>query len=597
MIQKMRESIGLGLATERFGGSFFGNGATFGGVIAYKGPRPPELSDKNYRDALNAEHQGVDRAHKLLALYNDATYTRLGIPPDEAQFLETRTFQIDEVARWFNVPPHKLKNLLRSTNNNIEHQNLEYYIDCLSPWTNKWDQELEYKLIASSERNLQCIEHVTEGLLRADTAARGAFHTARFSTGSITPNEIRIVENQNPIAGGDTAFVQSGFIPLSKVEAWWQAEIDLKEADAEAKRRPPPTPVAPAADPAMAEKVRQLEDDLVLARKKAQDEEDAKDRVVADLLARTAELATEQAIRSTDARAIADLIAQAALLGTDLANATQHVATVQQQTIEADTRASEAIAVMEGAVLRATTAEDRVGLAVADTAAVAQQRDHAVARAVAAETAQQALTAQVATHDAVVQELRTQVAQLAADVAAGVADVVAVRVELATVQQQLDERERAQRGIEETLATRAAALTAAHTRIAEVTVAVRAAVVDDLTSLIGHESDRARAKQASPEKLRKWIEDFYTGDFTERCRAILRPSVKAWVVCTQHPEPVEHVLDLLVAQHVEQSVRQLRAVANESDQESLAPALEKVLRRWEASRAETLADRILKEAA
>lgn len=301
VIAKMRESVGLGLAAERFGGTFFGNGASFGGVISYPNAKPPELSDKNYRDSLNAQHQGVDRAHKFLALYNGATYSRIGIPPNDAQFLETRQFQVDEIARWFNLPPHKLKELMRSTNNNIEHQNLEYYIDCLAPWLERWEQELCEKLISPLERNQQEIEFVAEGLLRGDATSRGEFYSKQFSVAGVKPNEIRASENRNPVAGGDDAFVALNVIPLRLSAAYFEASIDAMKAKAEADRRPPPEPApAPVADPSKQREIELLTEARDLARRVAQEAEDAKDRIAAELAERDRQWAEERAQREQD---------------------------------------------------------------------------------------------------------------------------------------------------------------------------------------------------------------------------------------------------------------------------------------------------------
>ncbi len=539
VIQKMRESIGLGLAAETFGGTFFGNGTQFGGIFKHP-TRLTEGARKNFIESMNARHQGPQNAHKFMVVEEGMEFSKLGVDPDHAQFLETRIFQLDEVARWFNVPPHKLKNLLRSTNNNIEHQNLEYYIDCLSPWTNKWDQELEYKLIAPSERNLQEIEHVTEGLLRADMAGRGTFFQARFNTASMTPNEIRKIENQNPIPGGDTPFVQLGFVPLSMVEAYYEAEIDGKKAEAEAKRRPPPTPVAP--DPATEQKMRALEDERDLARKVAQEAEDARD------------LALNMAKVAVEAKDLANARLAEAVI--------EHRDVVEAVRAEKDTELSEERSKREAVEASRLKTVDTCDLidgwrikAVEEAAARTRERDAALAT---------------------VEKLTNQTQGLSLDVTVAQRDIVAA-----------EKREEA--------ALQSAAR--AQQRIVDVTVATRAAVIDRLSYMVEHESDRARAKQQSPDKLLKWAGEFYSGDYPDKLRAILRPSVKAWAVCVNHPEPVEHVLDLLVGQHVEQSVRQLRTVAEENDQETLAPALEKVLRRWEATRAETLADRVLKEAA
>lgn len=204
VVHAARESLGLAVATEKFGATFFGNGATFGGVISYPGPKPPELSEKGYREQIEARHQGVDRAHKVLALYNGATFSGgAGIPPEDAQFLETRKFQVTEIARWFGLPPHKLGDLDRATFSNIEQQSLEFLSDCLTPWLKRWEQELTRKLIADVDRGRYVIEHVTEGLLRGDAQGRAAFYQTMSSIGAMTINEIRQRENLPPIEGGD----------------------------------------------------------------------------------------------------------------------------------------------------------------------------------------------------------------------------------------------------------------------------------------------------------------------------------------------------------------------------------------------------------
>jgi len=202
VIHHARESVGLGLATERFGGTFFGNGSTFGGILSHPGTLT-EPARKNLQTSLAARHQGVDRAHRFVILEEGLKYEKLGIPPDDAQFLETRKFQVTEIARWFNIPPHKIGDLERSTFSNIEQQTVDFYTTTLLPWLTVWEMELERKLLAPMERRLISIEFVHEGLLRGDSAARGAFYQAMSSVGAITPNEIRDREGLPPLPGGD----------------------------------------------------------------------------------------------------------------------------------------------------------------------------------------------------------------------------------------------------------------------------------------------------------------------------------------------------------------------------------------------------------
>jgi HK97 family phage portal protein len=302
VIAKARESIGLGLATEKFGATFFGNGSTFGGAIEHPGTLS-EPARKNLRESIESRHQGVDRAHKFIVLEEGMKYEKFGIPPNDAQFLETRVFQIDEIARWFNLPPHKLKELARSTNNNIEHQNLEYYIDCLAPWCEVWEQELNFKLVSALERQQQEVEFVVDGLLRGDSASRGEFHSKQFSVASLTPNEIRQTENKNQIAGGDDAFVAMNVIPLVLAREYWQAAIDEKKATIE-KLKQPPAPIAAPPDPNLQRQIDQLTEERDTARRLTQEAEDARDVAVAEVTAQMAEQARQaEAARVETARA------------------------------------------------------------------------------------------------------------------------------------------------------------------------------------------------------------------------------------------------------------------------------------------------------
>ena len=153
LVDKARESFALALAAEKFGGSFYGNGSTFGGVISFPGPKPTEMSDQGYRAQLEARHSGVERAYKMLALYNGAKFERIGVAPNEGQFTETRIFQIREVARWFKIPPHKLGDLADATFSNVEQMDAVYLSSCIRPWLVLWEQQLTRKLIRPLERN------------------------------------------------------------------------------------------------------------------------------------------------------------------------------------------------------------------------------------------------------------------------------------------------------------------------------------------------------------------------------------------------------------------------------------------------------------
>ncbi len=172
---------------------------------------PAILSDEAFarlKKSMENQVQGSRKSGSLLLLEEGLKMEKWSIPPDDAQFLETRTFQVNEIARIFNIPPHKLAELSRSTFSNIEEQQTEYVVDCLQPWLTNIEQELEYKLFLDGERSKYCIKFAVEGLLRGNSSARADFYSKLFSIGVMTVNEIRNLENLPSIGtSGDENFV------------------------------------------------------------------------------------------------------------------------------------------------------------------------------------------------------------------------------------------------------------------------------------------------------------------------------------------------------------------------------------------------------
>lgn len=217
VITYARESIGLGMAAEEFGARFFGNGSHFGGIVEY----PGKLSDKafqRYKEDIRKGYAGLGKSHQLLFLEEGMKFHGVTIPPNDAQFLETRKFQIAEIARWYGVPLHMLAELDRATFSNIEQQSLEFVIHSLRPWLVNWEQQINYKLLLSDERKQYQAEFVVEGLLRGDATARSQFYREMFNIGAMSQNDIREKENMNPIPGGDKYFVPLNMVPSDMVE-------------------------------------------------------------------------------------------------------------------------------------------------------------------------------------------------------------------------------------------------------------------------------------------------------------------------------------------------------------------------------------------
>ncbi len=215
-IKLARQSIGLGMAAEEFGARFFGNDARPGGVLVHPGSLSPEAQDR-MRESWASKHGGLDKSHKVAILEEGLTYQEIGIPPEDAQFIETRKFQIQEVARIYRIPPHMLADLERATFSNIEHQSIEFVMHTIRPWLVRWEQSISQNLMLEKDRKRYYPEFLVEGLLRGDITSRyQAYATAR-QNGWMSANDIRELENMNPVDGGDVYLVPLNMIPANEV--------------------------------------------------------------------------------------------------------------------------------------------------------------------------------------------------------------------------------------------------------------------------------------------------------------------------------------------------------------------------------------------
>lgn len=207
-------SQGLAWATEEFGSRFFGNGAQPGYAIKH----PGQLSDqanKHLKESVEERHTGLEKSHRVMILEEGMDIAKIGIPPEEAQFLETRRFQVTEIARWYRMPPHKIADLEKATFSNIEEQSLEYVTDTLLPWLIRWEQEIKRTLLLPRERGSLFVEHLVDGLLRGKTSERyQAYHLA-LTDGWLSRNEARERENLNPASGLDEYMVPLNMGPAS----------------------------------------------------------------------------------------------------------------------------------------------------------------------------------------------------------------------------------------------------------------------------------------------------------------------------------------------------------------------------------------------
>ena len=212
----LRESLGSIIATERYTGRFFKNNAQPSGVV--KAPTP--IDDKKYKrlkEEWAATHGGEGQSGTAF-LDSGMEFQAIGFSAEDSQLINSRTFNVQEAARILNIPPHKLKEMSRSTFSNIEHQSIEWVVDTIQPWAENWEQQLDADLLSEREQATLFFKFDLKALLRGDSQQRAAYMQARFNMGSLSPNEIRELDDEDPIEGGDRYYLQQNLMPTDKVD-------------------------------------------------------------------------------------------------------------------------------------------------------------------------------------------------------------------------------------------------------------------------------------------------------------------------------------------------------------------------------------------
>ena len=218
--------IGLAIATEEYGAKFFANGAAPSGVLEH----PGTIKDpQRVREAWQSQFGGSQNSGKIAVLEEGMKYTPISISPEQAQFLETRKFQINEIARIFRVPPHMVGDLEKSSFSNIEQQSLEFVKYTLDPWVIRWEQSIMRTLLTPEEKKSYFVKFNLEGLLRGDYQSRmNGYATAR-QNGWMSANDIRELENLDRIpaeAGGDLYLINGNMLPLQQAGAFANTQND-----------------------------------------------------------------------------------------------------------------------------------------------------------------------------------------------------------------------------------------------------------------------------------------------------------------------------------------------------------------------------------
>ncbi len=219
-IAMAKNAIGMAIATEEYGAKFFANGANPGGVLEH----PGVVKDPSkIRESWNAVYQGSGNAHRVAVLEEGMKYQTIGIPPEQAQFLETRKFQINEIARIFRVPPHMVGDLEKSSFSNIEQQSLEFIMYTLDPWVSRWEQAIKRALLSPDEKKEYFVKFNVNGLLRGDYQSRMQGYAVGRQNGWLSADDIRELEDMNKLTegmGGDKYLVNGNMIDIAQAGAW-----------------------------------------------------------------------------------------------------------------------------------------------------------------------------------------------------------------------------------------------------------------------------------------------------------------------------------------------------------------------------------------
>lgn len=221
-IAMAKNAIGMAIATEEYGAKFFANGANPGGVLEH----PGVVKDPaRIRESWNAVYQGSGNAHRVAVLEEGMKFQSIGIPPEQAQFLETRKFQINEIARIFRIPPHMIGDLDKSSFSNIEQQSLEFVMYTLDPWVVRWEEAIQRALFSESEKRQYFVKFNVDGLLRGDYQSRMNGYAVGRQNGWLSSNDIRELENLNRIPaelGGDLYLINGNMTKLADAGAFAQ---------------------------------------------------------------------------------------------------------------------------------------------------------------------------------------------------------------------------------------------------------------------------------------------------------------------------------------------------------------------------------------
>ena len=222
------ETIGHGEALRRYGSKLFRNGALSRGFMSTAGKLSPEAAQRRSEE-ISAQYGGLENSHKIAIFGEKMEWQNMGIPPNDAQWIESRRFNVLEVARLLNIKPHLLMDLERATFSNIEAQGEEHVRYTLNPWLVKWEERISLDMLPEAERGTYFAEFMRDALLRGDTIARFQAYQIGIQSGIMTRNEVREKENLNPLDGLDEPLQPLNMIPVGQKPLPPKQQNDMPE--------------------------------------------------------------------------------------------------------------------------------------------------------------------------------------------------------------------------------------------------------------------------------------------------------------------------------------------------------------------------------
>jgi HK97 family phage portal protein len=213
VVSLARQSMGLALAQEEYGARVFSNGANMSGIV--KVPSAMNAETKKKTLEYFQSFSNISKAHGIGVMDDTMDFVRTSMSPSDVAFLDSRKLQVDEICRWFGVPPHMVAQLDRSTNNNIEHQGIEFVTHCLGPHLEDTEQEIQLQLLSETEGQRHFVRFNREELTMADSRTMADSDARDVQSAIKTPNEARKRRGLNPLPDGSKLMIQGAMVPVS----------------------------------------------------------------------------------------------------------------------------------------------------------------------------------------------------------------------------------------------------------------------------------------------------------------------------------------------------------------------------------------------